>query len=55
MKVMQTTLEKIKKSRRNPLYFGDINLEDLRKYREDKLATMGLEGVFHFGKCPPMI
>jgi diphthamide synthase (EF-2-diphthine--ammonia ligase) len=35
--------------------FGDINLEDLRKYQEDKLATMGLEGVFHFGKCPPMI
>jgi diphthamide synthase (EF-2-diphthine--ammonia ligase) len=46
---------KNKKSRRNPLFFGDINLEDLRKYREDKLATMGLEGVFPLWKCPPMI
>jgi uncharacterized protein (TIGR00290 family) len=49
---MQTTHWKKKKSRRNPLYFGDINLEDLRKYREDKLATMGLEGVFPLWKVP---
>ena len=26
--------------------FGDIFLEDLRKYREDKLATLGLHGIF---------
>jgi uncharacterized protein (TIGR00290 family) len=26
--------------------FGDIFLEDLRKYREDKLAVVGISGVF---------
>jgi uncharacterized protein (TIGR00290 family) len=26
--------------------FGDIFLEDLRKYREEKLATVGMKGVF---------
>lgn len=26
--------------------FGDINLEDLRKYREDQLATVGIQAVF---------
>lgn len=26
--------------------FGDIFLEDLRKYREDKLAELGLKGIF---------
>jgi hypothetical protein len=41
---------KIEKSRCNPLNFGDIFLEDLRKYREDKLATMDLKAFFHFGK-----
>jgi uncharacterized protein (TIGR00290 family) len=30
--------------------FGDIFLEDLRKYREDKLATIGLKGVFPIWK-----
>jgi hypothetical protein len=39
---------KIEKSRCNPLNFGDIFLEDLRKYREDKLATMDLKAFFHF-------
>lgn len=32
--------------------FGDIFLEDLRKYREDKLAEMGFEGVFPLWKTP---
>ena len=26
--------------------FGDIFLEDLRRYREDKLATVGMKGMF---------
>jgi uncharacterized protein (TIGR00290 family) len=30
--------------------FGDIFLEDLRRYREDKLATMGLKGIFPIWK-----
>ena len=30
--------------------FGDIFLEDLRKYREDKLAELNLKGVFPLWK-----
>lgn len=30
--------------------FGDIFLEDLRRYREDKLATLGLKAVFPLWK-----
>jgi uncharacterized protein (TIGR00290 family) len=30
--------------------FGDIFLEDLRKYREEKLAVAGIEGVFPLWK-----
>lgn len=30
--------------------FGDIFLEDLRKYREDNLAKVGMEGVFPLWK-----
>jgi uncharacterized protein (TIGR00290 family) len=30
--------------------FGDIFLEDLRKYREDKLATLGMQGIFPIWK-----
>jgi uncharacterized protein (TIGR00290 family) len=50
--VMQTTLQKLKNQGVTHSVFGDINLEDLRKYREDKLATMGLEGVFPLWKVP---
>lgn len=32
--------------------FGDIFLEDLRTYRENKLAEVGLEGVFPLWKKP---
>jgi len=32
--------------------FGDIFLEDLRKYREDKLAELNLKGVFPLWKIP---
>ncbi|MGD0878690.1 MAG: diphthine--ammonia ligase [Anaerolineales bacterium] len=30
--------------------FGDIFLEDLRKYREEKLATLGMQGIFPLWK-----
>jgi uncharacterized protein (TIGR00290 family) len=30
--------------------FGDIFLEDLRKYREDKLATLEMQGIFPLWK-----
>jgi uncharacterized protein (TIGR00290 family) len=50
--VMQTTLGKLKNQGVTHSIFGDIFLEDLRKYREDKLTTMGFEGVFPLWKVP---
>lgn len=50
--VMQKTLKKLKSKGITHSIFGDIFLEDLRKYREDKLATMGFEGVFPIWKIP---
>lgn len=50
--VMQQTLEKLKKKGITHSVFGDIFLEDLRQYREDKLAIMGFEGVFPIWKIP---
>ncbi|WP_242478989.1 Dph6-related ATP pyrophosphatase [Hymenobacter lapidiphilus] len=32
--------------------FGDIHLEDLRRYREQQLATMGLEAIFPLWQRP---
>ncbi len=34
--------------------FGDIFLEDLRKYREDKLASIGMKGLFPLWKRDTM-
>ncbi|MBP6586861.1 MAG: diphthine--ammonia ligase [Flavobacterium sp.] len=48
--VVQTTLSKLKKQGITHSIFGDIFLEDLRKYREDKLAEMDFEGVFPLWK-----
>lgn len=50
--VMQKTLEKLKNKGITHSVFGDIFLEDLRQYREDKLATMGFKGVFPIWKIP---
>lgn len=50
--VMQETLEKLKEKGITHSIFGDIFLEDLRKYREDKLAKMRFEGVFPLWKIP---
>jgi uncharacterized protein (TIGR00290 family) len=50
--VMQETLSKLKKQGINYSIFGDIFLEDLRKYREDKLIGIGFEGVFPLWKIP---
>lgn len=50
--VMQQTLEKLKNKGISHSVFGDIFLEDLRQYREDKLATMGFEGVFPIWRIP---
>lgn len=50
--VMEKTLEKLKEKGITHSVFGDIFLEDLRQYREDKLATIGFEGVFPIWKIP---
>jgi uncharacterized protein (TIGR00290 family) len=50
--VMQKTLSKLKNQGVTHSIFGDIFLEDLRKYRENKLATIGFEGVFPLWKIP---
>ena len=50
--VMQKTLKKLKNKGITHSVFGDIFLEDLRQYRENKLATMGFKGVFPIWKIP---
>ncbi|HLF51474.1 diphthine--ammonia ligase [Flavobacterium sp.] len=50
--VMRETLEKLKSKGVTHSIFGDIFLEDLRKYREDKLAEIQLEAVFPLWKIP---
>lgn len=47
---MRTFLETMKTEGINKVGFGDIFLEDLKKYREDKLTEVGMEGVFPLWK-----
>ncbi|MCE3229078.1 MAG: ATP-binding protein [Bacteroidetes bacterium] len=51
-KVMSETLSVFKEKGITHSVFGDIFLEDLRKYREDKLALAGFTGVFPLWKQP---
>jgi uncharacterized protein (TIGR00290 family) len=51
-KMMTETLSKFKSKGVEASIFGDIFLEDLRKYREDKLATLNMKGVFPLWKIP---
>lgn len=50
--LMQKTLGRFKQEGIGVSIFGDIFLEDLRKYREEKLADMGFKGVFPLWKTP---
>lgn len=43
---MQQTLEKYDSKGIKKVVFGDIFLEDVRKYREQNLAKIGMEGIF---------
>ena len=47
---MRETLEKYAMQGVTAVAFGDIFLEDLRKYREDKLAQVGMTGIFPIWK-----
>ncbi len=49
-KQMETVLLKAKAEGINNVIFGDIFLEDLRKYREANLAKLGMKGVFPLWK-----
>ena len=51
-KVMRTTLTGLKSNGAVASAFGDIFLEDLRHYRETKLAELNLKGVFPLWKIP---
>jgi uncharacterized protein (TIGR00290 family) len=47
---MQETLEKYLKAGISAVAFGDIFLEDLRKYREETLSKIGMKAVFPIWK-----
>ncbi|MES2811771.1 MAG: diphthine--ammonia ligase [Bacteroidota bacterium] len=48
--IMQNTLLNFKEKGVEYSVFGDIFLEDLRQYRENKLAEMGFKGLFPLWK-----
>ncbi len=50
--VMSTALRDVINKGATASVFGDIFLEDLRKYREDKLSEVNLKGVFPLWKIP---
>ncbi|MBJ2124276.1 diphthine--ammonia ligase [Flavobacterium sp. IB48] len=50
--VMTKTLTELKQNGIRYSIFGDIFLEDLREYRENQLAKIGLKGVFPIWKIP---
>lgn len=47
---MRTALERYKAEGVTSVAFGDIFLEELRKYREDNLAKIGMKGIFPLWK-----
>ncbi len=49
---MEAALLDLKEKGVTASVFGDIFLEDLRKYREDKLAELNLKGLFPLWKIP---
>lgn len=50
--VMRSTLLDLQSKGATTSIFGDIFLEDLRQYRENKLAELDLKGVFPLWKIP---
>jgi uncharacterized protein (TIGR00290 family) len=49
---MKESLTKVRADGTGLCVFGDIFLEDLRKYREDKLAELGMRCLFPLWKIP---
>lgn len=52
--VMTETLTELKNQGIMYSVFGDIFLEDLRKYREEQLSRIGFEGIFPIWKIPSL-
>lgn len=50
--LMEQTLQNFKQEGIEYSIFGDIFLEDLKKYREERLARAGFKGVFPIWKIP---
>lgn len=50
---MRTMLEEFKADGITHSIFGDIFLEDLKRYRDNKLAEVGMEGVYPLWKKDP--
>lgn len=51
--IMKKSQEELVGDKYEYAVFGDIFLEDLKKYREDKLGELGLKGVFPLWKKDP--
>lgn len=49
---MAATLKDLKSNGATACIFGDIFLEDLRRYREERLAEAGLRGIFPLWMIP---
>lgn len=43
---LETVLQKYKNQGVSSVVFGDIFLEDLKRYREEKLSKIGMKGIF---------
>lgn len=50
--IMEIVLKNLKAQGATASIFGDIFLEDLRQYRENKLSALNLKGVFPLWKMP---
>ena len=49
-KNLEIVLAKLKAEGINKVLFGDIFLEDLKKYRDDNLSKLGMEGIYPLWK-----
>ncbi len=49
-RIMSAAVNKVKAGGVHTMAFGDIFLEDLRKYREDQLSASGMEAIFPLWK-----
>jgi len=55
MLAMQEKVSSLKKKGFTHALFGDIFLEDLRRYREEKLESMGVTCIFPLWKIPSSV